>query len=66
MGFWATVRDVWPETAEQRDWFHKLENVLDKLPKRLQPKAIFLRSPLRPLAARGETPRRTETGQAPG
>ena len=38
-GFWAAVRDVWPETAEQRDWFHKLGNVLDKLPKRLQPKA---------------------------
>ena len=27
------------KTAEQRDWFHKLGNVLDKLPKRLQPKA---------------------------
>ena len=39
LGFWAAVRAVWPETAEQRDWFHKLGNVLDKLPKRLQPKA---------------------------
>lgn len=39
LGFWAAVRDVWPETAEQRDWFHKLGNVLDKLPKRMQPKA---------------------------
>ena len=39
LGFWAAVRDVWPETAEQHDWFHKLGNVLDKLPKRLQPKA---------------------------
>ena len=39
LGFWAAVRDVWPETAEQRDWFHKLGNILDKLPKRLQPKA---------------------------
>ena len=39
LGFWAAVRDVWPDTAEQRDWFHKLGNVLDKLPKRLQPKA---------------------------
>ena len=38
-GFWSAVRDVWPQTAEQRDWFHKLGNVLDKLPKRLQPKA---------------------------
>ena len=38
-GFWSAVRDVWPQTAAQRDWFHKLGNVLDKLPKRLQPKA---------------------------
>lgn len=39
LGFWKAVADVWPETREQRDWFHKLGNVLDKLPKRLQPKA---------------------------
>ena len=29
---------VWPRTREQRDWFHKLGNILDKLPKRLQPR----------------------------
>jgi putative transposase len=39
LGFWAAVRDVWPETCEQRDWVHRIANVLDKLPKRLQPKA---------------------------
>jgi transposase-like protein len=33
------VRRVWPETREQRCWFHKLGNVLDKLPRRLQPQA---------------------------
>ncbi len=22
LGFWAAVRDVWPKTREQRDWFH--------------------------------------------
>jgi putative transposase len=38
LGFWAAVREVWPETREQRDWFHKLGNILDKLPKRLQPR----------------------------
>jgi len=38
LGFWAAVRDVWPRTREQRDWFHKLGNILDKLPKRLQPR----------------------------
>lgn len=39
LGFWAAVRDVWPKTREQRCWVHKIANVLDKLPKRLQPKA---------------------------
>ena len=36
--FWAAVRDVWPKTREQRDWFHKLGNILDKVPKRSQPR----------------------------
>ena len=39
LGFWSAVRDVWPQTAEQRDWFHTRGNVLDTLPKRLQPTA---------------------------
>jgi hypothetical protein len=30
---------VRPETREQRCWVHRLVNVLDKLPRRLQPKA---------------------------
>ena len=30
---------MWPETREQRCWVHRLKNVLDKLPKRLQAKA---------------------------
>ena len=39
LGFWSALRDVWPGTAPQRDWCHKLVNVLDKLPKRLRPRA---------------------------
>jgi transposase-like protein len=39
LGFWAALGDVWPETREQRCWVHKLANVLDKLPKRVQSKA---------------------------
>ena len=39
LGFSAAVREVWPETAEQRCWVHRLANVLDKLSKRLQPRA---------------------------
>jgi len=39
LGFWAAVHDVWPHTRAQRDWVHKLGNILDKLPRRLQPRA---------------------------
>jgi transposase-like protein len=39
LGFWAALRDVFPETREERCWVHKIANVLDKLPKTLQPKA---------------------------
>ena len=39
LGFWAALREVWPESKEQRCWVHRLANVLDKLPKRLQPRA---------------------------
>lgn len=39
LGFWAALSEVYPETAVQRCWVHKLRNVLDKLPDRLQEKA---------------------------
>lgn len=39
LGFWKALREVFPETDEQRCWVHKIANVLDKLPKRLQPRA---------------------------
>ena len=39
LGFWAAAREVWPETRAQACWCHKLANVLDQLPKRLQPRA---------------------------
>jgi transposase-like protein len=39
LGFWKALRDVWPETQEQRCWVHRIANVLDKLPKRLHAKA---------------------------
>jgi transposase-like protein len=33
MGFWGALREVFPETHEQRCWFHKISNVLAALPK---------------------------------
>ena len=48
LGFWAALHQVYPETEEQRCWVHtpalaggarEIANVLDKLPKRVQPRA---------------------------
>jgi putative transposase len=39
LGFWAAVREIYPETRAQRCWVHKTANVLNYLPKSLQPKA---------------------------
>ena len=33
LGFWAALREVFPQTAEQRCWFHKVANVLSALPR---------------------------------
>ena len=33
LGFWKALRDVFPDTREQRCWWHKIGNVLAALPK---------------------------------
>ena len=39
LGFWGALREVFPETREQRCWFHKISNVLAALPKSAHPGA---------------------------
>ena len=39
MGFWAALEEIYPDTRQQRCWMHKTGNVLNTLPKSLQPKA---------------------------
>jgi transposase-like protein len=39
LGFWGALREVFPETREQRCWFHKIANVLSALPKSAHPGA---------------------------
>ena len=39
MGFWAALEEVFPATRPQRCWMHKMGNVLNALPKSVQPKA---------------------------
>ena len=36
LGLWAALRDVFPATRHQRDWVHKLANVLGSLPTSVQ------------------------------
>jgi putative transposase len=38
LGFWAALPEEFPQTKEQRCWVHKTANVLDKMPKSIQPK----------------------------
>jgi transposase-like protein len=39
LGFWGALREVFPDTKEQRCWFHKIGNVLSALPKSAHPGA---------------------------
>ena len=38
LGFWKALQKVFPKTRHQRCWVHKTANVLNKLPKSIQPK----------------------------
>lgn len=39
LGFWAALREVFANSREQRCWLHKTMNVLNAMPKSVQPKA---------------------------
>jgi transposase-like protein len=39
LGFWGALSKVYPDCKQQNCWVHKTANVLDKLPKKLQPAA---------------------------
>ncbi len=38
MGLWAAANKHWADTPHQRCWVHKTANILNKLPKSMQPK----------------------------
>ena len=38
LGFWKALIKKWPTTRQQRCWVHKTANVLNKVPKAMQPK----------------------------
>jgi putative transposase len=61
LGAWAALRDVFPEAGEQRCWVHKTANVLDCLPKRLQPRAKELLHEIVEAPTRADAKRELET-----
>lgn len=38
LGFWSAVEEVYSSTRPQRCWVHKTSNILDKVPKSVQPR----------------------------
>jgi len=57
LGFWAAVATVFPATRAQRCWVHKTANVLNKLPKSVQPKATQMRHAIWMAETRAEAQR---------
>ena len=53
LGFWKALSKVYPGTAHQRCWVHKTANVLNKLPKSMQPKVKAERHEIWMAATRG-------------
>jgi putative transposase len=60
LGAWAALRDVFPGAGEQRCWFHAAGNVIDCLPKRLQPRAKGLLNEIIQAPTRAEARRALE------
>lgn len=42
LGIWGALSNVYPEAGEQRCWNHRIVNVLDKIPQKLQAPAKLL------------------------
>ena len=57
---WSAVDQVWPEAAQQRCWNHKILNVLDDLPKRVQGAARALLTQIPTAKTRQQAQRRRD------
>jgi len=60
LGIWGAAAEVWPEAAEQRCWNHKIVNVLDKLPKKVQAEAREMLTKIPYAPTRAEAKRRRD------
>jgi transposase-like protein len=61
LGLWRALRDVFPATSHQRDWVHKVANVLACLPKAVQAGARKALAEIRDAPDRDHARRAIET-----
>jgi transposase-like protein len=59
-GAWAAVAEIWPTSLEQRCWNHRITNVLDQLPKKVQGEAREMLCQIPYSATRAEAEQRRE------
>jgi putative transposase len=64
LGIWGAVASVFPTAEEQRCWNHRIVNVLDTLPKKLQGEARALLTQIPYAETRGEAERQQRAFQA--
>jgi putative transposase len=60
LGAWSAISEIWPETQGGRCWNHKMVNVLDQLPKKLQSQAKELLCAIPYAPTRAEAERRRD------
>jgi transposase-like protein len=60
LGIWAAVGEIYPTGEEQRCWNHKITNVLNDLPRRIQPQAAELLKALPYAETKAECERRRD------
>ena len=60
LGIWAGLAEIWPHTAEQRCWNHRILNVLNKLPKTVQGEARGLLTQISYAPTRQEAKKRRD------
>jgi transposase-like protein len=47
LGIWGALREIYPESEEQRCWNHRIVNLLDRVPKKRQDEAKEWNAPLK-------------------
>lgn len=57
LGIWGAMREIYPQSSEQRCWNHRIVNILDRLPKKKQGEGRELLKQIPYADSRGEVER---------